>query len=72
MSFRCLSLGYFFFTSNGFLQLSQKVVKLQNIKERKDIGWELDMEANFITVHFSFKQEWSILSLCYVTVALSK
>ena len=27
-----------FFTSAGFLQLSQKVVRLQNIKERKDIG----------------------------------
>ena len=72
MSFCYLSLRYFFFTLNGFLQLSQKLVKLQNIKERKDIGWEFDMEANFITVYFSCKQEWSILSLCYVTVALSK
>ena len=41
-----------FFTSAGFLQLSQKVVRLQNIKERKDIGQELDMETNFITIYF--------------------
>ena len=47
----CLSItchSVTFFTLNCFLQLFQKVVKLQNIKKRKDIGQEFDMKTNFI------------------------